>query len=167
MNLNRRWQAFILALFAILILIARANALDMNDYRRLDKLQQEYFQLEQDILDVRKSSRPGELVDCLNDLDAYVEQIDTKIGFISTLASIAFMMVDKSDEQTVLNELNHGGTYFFKYLENNRKAVNGLAGACSWSKVVGAKAQEALRLFGEANSLVRSMLPVTATTATR
>ena len=164
MSSNRRWQTFISALFPILILSARAGAIDKTDYDRLYDLQREYLQFEHDILDVRGGAvtRPRELADCFDELSKYVEEIEMSIGFLGTTVFIPSFMVNKSDDQTVLTELNNQASNFLKYVELNRKLVNELAGSCSSSNVVAAKAQDALRLFREASSLVRSMLSTTA-----
>jgi hypothetical protein len=163
----RQLQIFISALFAILIVTARADAIDRTDASRLRNLVREYLQLEQDILDVQKDAAgAGRLYDCLNELGSSVGEIDTRIDFLNTMATIASSMVYKSDEQTVLEHLNDEAQFFLKHLENKRKTVNWLVGTCS-SNVVAAKAQEALTLFTKANSLVvGSMLPE-ATAAAR
>ena len=62
------------------------------------------------------------------------------------------------DEQTVLSEITLEINYFLKHMELERKGINSTVGMCSRYNLVAVKAEEILRLYGEASSLVRLML---------
>ena len=71
---------------------------------------------------------------------------------------IASSMNDKSDEQTVLDVLKEDATHFLNSVDISRKGINSTAGYCSSNNVAVAKAQEILRLYAEATSVVRSIM---------
>jgi len=158
MNSNtRRWQISIATFFVISLLIASADALDNTDYTRMHNLLQKTIQLQRDILSANQGAREN-AVDCFEQLYANFEQVSLRIGFLDQMVSIASFMVDKSDEQTVLAAFKIEADRFLKQVELNRKEINLTAGYCSWNNVVAVKAQEILRLYDEASSLLRSML---------
>jgi hypothetical protein len=75
-----------------------------------------------------------------------------------SMAAIASLMKDKSDEQTVLHFLNEDAAGFLDHVDIDRKGINLTAGYCSSNNVVVVKAQEILRFYDEAASVVRSMM---------
>jgi hypothetical protein len=158
MNSNiRRWQISIATFFVISLLTASADALDASDYTRMHDLSQKTIQLQRDILSANQGVR-GNAVDCFEQLYTNLEQVAVKIGFLEQMLSIASLMVDKSDEQTVLGAFKIEANHSLKQIELNRKGINLTAGYCSRGNVVALKAQEILRLYDEASSLLRSML---------
>jgi hypothetical protein len=158
MNSNiRRWQISIATFFVISLLIASADALDATDYTRMHNLSQKTIQLQRDILSANQGAR-GDAVDCFGQLYTNLEQVSLRIGFLEQMVSIASLMVDKSDEQTVLGAFKIEADHFLKQIELNRKGINLTAGYCSRGNVVAVKAQEILRLYDEASSILRSML---------
>jgi hypothetical protein len=158
MNSNiRRWQISIATFFVISLLTASADALDASDYTRMHDLSQKTIQLQRDILSANQGVR-GNAVDCFEQLYTNLEQVAVRIGFLEQMLSIASLMVDKSDEQTVLGAFKIEANHSLKQIELNRKGINLTAGYCSRGNVVALKAQEILRLYDEASSLLRSML---------
>ena len=158
MNSNiRRWQLSIATFFVISLLTATADALDATDYTRMHNLSQKTTQLQRDILSANQGAR-GNAVDCFEQLYTNLEQVSLRIGFLEQMVSIASSMVDKSDEQTVLGAFKIEAEHLLKRIELNRKGINLTAGYCSRGNVVAVKAQEILRLYDEASSLLRSML---------
>ena len=164
MNSKRRWQAFISALFAILIMTARADAAT-PPATPLENLFDEFDQLEKDIFAARRHIGAGSVDQCLNELEHYIDKITMTIDYLDTFATITASIKNKSDQQMALVYFDLEAGRFLRNLDTIRKAVNSVAGVCSSNYVVAAKAQEALRLFTKANSLVGSMLP--AATAAR
>jgi hypothetical protein len=158
MNSNiRRWQISIATFFVISLLTASADALDATDYTRMRDLSQKTIQLQRDILSANQGAR-GDAVDCFGQLYTNLEQVALRIGFLEQMVSIASLMVDKSDEQTVLGAFKTEADHFLKQIELNRKGINLTAGYCSRGNVVVVKAQEILQLYDDASSLLRSML---------
>jgi hypothetical protein len=158
MNSNiRRWQISIVTFFVISLLTASADALDATDYTRLHDLSQKTIQLQRDILSANQGAR-GNAVDCFEQLYTNLERVSLRIGFLDQMVSIAALMVNKSDEQTVLGAFKIEADQFLKQIELNRKGINLTAGYCSSGNVVALKAQEISQLYDEASSLLRSML---------
>jgi hypothetical protein len=62
---------------------------------------------------------------CLLDLLSNVEEVETDLNTLSTLAELSIDMKDDLDEQFVLRKLRHEGKWFTRSLERRRKAVNG------------------------------------------
>jgi hypothetical protein len=60
--------------------------------------------------------------------------------------------------QSGISEITLEINYFLKHTELERKGINWTVGMCSRYNLVAVKAEEILRLYGEASSLVRSML---------
>jgi hypothetical protein len=154
----RPGKTFASVIFSILILTASANALDDADYRRLDNLWDKALQLENDITDAQQGAR-GHAADCFEAIYSHVERTEMKIGFLTKLVAVASAMVDKSDEKTVLGMLKLEVKNFNKYIDGSRSYINKAAGICSENYAVAAKAQELLRIYDEASSLTRSILP--------
>jgi len=158
MNSNsRHWQISIATFFVISLLISSADALDATDYTRMHNLSQKTIQLQRDILSANQGAR-GNAVDCFEQLYTNLEQVSLRIGFLEQMVSIVSSMVDKSDEQTVLGAFKIEADRFLKQIELNRKGINLTAGYCFRGNVEAVKAQEILRLYDEASSLLRSML---------
>jgi hypothetical protein len=156
----RQWQIFISALFAIFILTARADALDINDYNRLDNLWGKFLQLNKDILSVQKDvpgDRNSQALDCFGLLSNNLEAAERSIKSLTMMVLVASKMIDKSDEKTVLDVLSMEARSFYRYVEVGRGYINRAAGECSLKDGFATTAQEALRLYDEATSLVRSM----------
>jgi hypothetical protein len=161
MNLDvRRWQIFIAATFFVIsFLTGSANALDDADYRRMHNLGTKVLHLQEDILNVQRgASSQGKAYDCLTELYQNLETISIRIEALTSMVWLASSMVNKLDEQTVLTTLNTDATHFLKQVELGRKGINLTAGYCSSNNVVAVKAQEILRLYDGASSLVRSMV---------
>ena len=153
----RPWQAFASVIFTILILTASANALDNADYRRLHNLWHKANQLAKDINNARKGAR-GNGRECLDLIYSEVEHAEMLIGFLTKLVGVASGMVDKSDEKTVLDALKEEVMYFNKDIDSTRSYINKVAGTCSENYVVAIKAQEVLRFYDDASSVVRSIV---------
>ena len=145
------------ALFIVLILTVRADALDNTDYHRAQNLLQEFIQLQKDISDAERSAQPNASA-CFIELYTNLETVSWRLGFLSTLVKIASLMVDKSDEQTVLSELDDEASNFLNYLELSQKGINSIAGHCSGNNVAAEKVQEILSLYNKTSPLVRSFL---------
>jgi hypothetical protein len=134
-----------------------AEALDEADYKRMLNLGAKFFQLQEDMLNVQKGS-PLVEKECLDDLQNDLERISIRIEALTSMVSLASSMVNKLDEQMVLATLNMDATSFLKHIELGRKGINSTAGYCSSNNVAVAKAQEILKLYDEATSVVRSMM---------
>ena len=157
----RQWLS---ALFIVLILAVSANALDDTDYHRLDNLWNKFLQLEKDLRISEQGIAEGtsphrsDLLDCLEPLYSDVERGEMSIGFLTSMAAVASLMVDKSDEQKIVHVLKIEASKFLKYVEVGRTHINGVIGFCSRNNVVSLKAQEIFRLYDEAVPNVRSLL---------
>jgi len=152
----RRWLS---ACLVICLLTASANALDESDATRIDNLAKKSLQLEQDLSSAQKGSPPtGKAWECLNELHHHVEMVSVQIDWLRSMALLALSMKDKSDEQTVLEFLNEYATVFLEHIDISRQRINSTAGYCSSSNIAVAKAQEILRFYDEAASVVRSMM---------
>src|SRR6516162_2260479 len=109
----RRWLS---TFFVICLLTASANAVDTNDADLMDNLWDKVIQLEKDTLSVQRS-QVGEARECLNSLGNNLELISIRIEGLNVMVTIASLMLDKSDEKTVLKYLNKVATGFLKYVE--------------------------------------------------
>jgi hypothetical protein len=157
----RQW---LYALFIALILTASARALDDTDYHRLDNLWNKFLQLEKDLRIYEHGIAEGtslnraDLLDCLEPIYSDVERGEMSIGFLTSMAALASLMVDKSDEQKVLGVIKIEARKFLEYVEVGRTHINGIIGFCSRNNVVSVKAQEIFQLYDVATPLVRSFL---------
>jgi hypothetical protein len=156
----RQWFS---ALCIILSLATSANAFDETDYRRLDKLWDKFLQLERDLANfqhgIAQGSSPtrSDLIECLDDLSGHLERAERSIGFVTTLGSLATLMVNKFDERRVLDVLSVEARYFNKYVDLGRKYIDKMTDFCPSSRAVAIKAQEVVGLFDEASPVVRSI----------
>ena len=151
-----RWLS---ACLVICLLTVSANALDESDATRIDNLAKKSLQLQEDLSSVQKGSPPvGKAWECLNELYHHLEMVSVQIDWLRSMVLLALSMNDKSDEQTVLDFLNEYATSFLEHLDISRQRINSTAGYCSSSNVPAAKAQEILRFYDEATSVVRSMM---------
>jgi len=151
-----RWLS---TFFVICLLTASANALDESDATRIDNLARKSLQLEEDLSGVQRGSPLiGKAWECLNELNHHLEIISVQIDWLRSMALLALSMKDKSDEQTVLEFLNEYATVFLEHIDISRQRINSTAGYCSSSNIAVAKAQEILRFYDEAASVVRSMM---------
>ena len=152
----RRWLS---ACLVICLLTASANALDESDATRIDSLAKKSLQLEQDLSSAQKGSPPtGKAWECLNELHHHVEMVSVQIDSLRSMALLGLSMNDKSDEQIVLEFLNEYATRFLEHLDISRQGINSAVGYCSSNNIAVAKAQEILRFYDEATSVVRSMM---------
>jgi hypothetical protein len=150
-------QILISAFFVICLLTARADAFDAtNATTRLDDLVRKSLQLEQNILSAQKSSSPqvDKVWECLNELYYKLDVISVRIDGLYSMVSMASLMNDKLDEQTVLDFLDEDATNFLNHVEVSRRGINLTAGYCSSINVAVAKAQEILEFYDEATSVV-------------
>ena len=148
-------------IFVICLLSARADAFDANDATTgLDNLVRKSLLLEQNILSAQKSSSPqvDKVWECLNELYYKLDVISVRIDGLYSMVSMASLMNDKVDEQTVLDFLDEDAANFLNHVEVSRRGINLTAGYCSSINVAVAKAQEILKFYDEATSLVRSMM---------
>ena len=115
--------------------------------------------LEQNILSAQKSSSPqvDKVWECLNELYYKLDVISVRIDGLYSMVSMASLMNDKLDEQTVLDFLDEDATNFLNHVEVSRRGINLTAGYCSSINVAVAKAQEILEFYEEATSVVRSI----------
>jgi len=153
-------QILISAFFVICLLTARADAFDAtNATTRLDDLVRKSLQLEQNILSAQKSSSPqvDKVWECLNELYYKLDVISVRIDGLYSMVSMASLMNDKLDEQTVLDFLDEDATNFLNQVEISRRGINLTAGYCSSINVAVAKAQEILEFYDEATSVVGSI----------
>jgi len=151
-------QILISAFFVICLLTASADAFDASDATtRLDDLVRKSLQLEQNILSAQKSSSPqvDKVWECLNELYYKLDVISVRIDGLYSMVSMASLMNDKLDEQTVLDFLDEDATNFLNHVEVSRRGINLTAGYCSSINVAVAKAQEILEFYDEATSVVR------------
>ena len=154
-------QIFVSAFFVICLLTASADAFDASDATtRLDDLVRKSLLLEQSILSVQKSSSPqvDKAWECLNELYYKLAVISVRIDGLYSMVSMASLMNDKEDEQTVLDFLDEDATNFLNQVEISRRGINLTAGYCSSINVAVAKAQEILEFYDEATPLVRSIM---------
>ena len=154
-------QILISAFFVICLLTARADAFDATDATtRLDDLVRKSLQLEQNILSAQKSSSPqvDKVWECLNELYYKLDVISVRIDGLYSMVSMASLMNDKLDEQTVLDFLDEDATNFLNHVEVSRRGINLTASYCSSINVAVAKAQEILEFYDEATPLVRSIM---------
>jgi hypothetical protein len=152
------WQISFFWLF--FICIDNATALDASDATtRLDNLVRRSLLLQQNILNVQKSTSPqvDKAWECLNELYYRLEVISVRIDGLYSIVALTSSMRDKSDEQTVLDMLNEEATTFLDHVQISRRGINLTAGYCSSINVAVAKAQEILEFYGEATSVVRSI----------
>jgi hypothetical protein len=156
----RLWKTFASAIFTILVLTASANALDDADYRRLDNLWHKALQLENDITNAQQDARGHEaVVDCFDSIYSHLERVEMSIGFLTKLAAAATAMVDKFDEKIVLDTLKlEVKSFFNNYINTGRIYTNKVEGTCSENYIVAVKAQEVLRFYNDASSVVRSIV---------
>jgi len=127
-------QILISAFFVICLLTARADAFDAtNATTRLDDLVRKSLQLEQNILSAQKSSSPqvDKVWECLNELYYKLDVISVRIDGLYSMVSMASLMNDKLDEQTVLDFLDEDATNFLNHVEVSRRGINLTAGYCS------------------------------------
>ena len=83
------------------------------------------LQLSKDIDSAQNGARGNPAaMECLDDLASNLEQISMRIDFLGSMVWLATTMVDKSDERTVLKELNSEAGHFFKYVEIARRQIN-------------------------------------------
>ena len=140
---------------------ASADAFDANDAAtRLDNLVRKSLLLEQNILSAQKSSSPqvAKAWECLNELYYKLDVISVRIEGLYSMVSMASLMNEKVDEQTVLDFLDKDATNFLNHVEVSRRGINLTVGYCSSINVAVAKAQEILAFYDEATSVVRSMM---------
>ena len=154
-------QNLISACFVICLLTASADAFDATDATtRLDNMVRKSLLLEQNILSAQKSSSPqvDKVWECLNELYYKLDVISVRIDGLYSMVSMASLMNDKVDEQTVLDFLDEDATSLLNHIEVSRRGINLTVGYCSSINVAVAKAQEILKFYDEATSLVRSMM---------
>jgi hypothetical protein len=143
-------QISISALFVICI--ASAHALDASDSARFLKLAVKFLQLKTDIL--ISNPQIGGQDECLTQLHNNLEITSEKIGKLRLMVTIAGSMKDKSDKQTVVDMLNEEAADVLNDLDDGRRAIDVTAVYCSGNNVAVAKAQEILRLYNEATTVV-------------
>ena len=156
-------QISISTFFAICLLAANANAFDASEAAtRLDNLVKKSLLIEQNILSLQKSSSPqvAKAWECLNELYYKLDVISVRIEGLYSMVSMASLMNEKVDEQTVLDFLDKDATNFLNHVEVSRRGINLTASYCSSINVAVAKAQEILGLYDEATSVVGSIPPV-------
>jgi hypothetical protein len=127
-------QILISASFIICLLTAGADTFDADDAAtHLDNLVRKSLLLEQNILSLQKSSSPKveKVWECLNELYYKLEVISVRIDGLYSMVSMASLMNDKLDEQTVLDFLNEDATNFLNHVEVSRRGINLTAGYCS------------------------------------
>ena len=127
-------QIFVSAFFVICLLTGSADAFDASDAAtRLDNVVRKSLLLEQSILSAQKSSSPqvDKVWECLNELYYKLDVISVRIGGLYSMVSMASLMNDKLDEQTVLDFLDEDATNFLNHVEVSRRGINLTAGYCS------------------------------------
>ena len=141
----KRWLS---TFFIICLLTASAEALDEADADGMSNLVKQSLQLRKDLSNVKGGSPlVGKAWECLNELYHNLEMVSVRIDGLYSMMTIASLMNDKSDEQTVLHFLNEDATSFLDHVDISRLGINLTAGYCSSNNVAVAKAQGHLEKF--------------------
>jgi hypothetical protein len=151
-------QISILAFF--IISLASAHAIDASDATRLSNLPRKILQLRKDITSVSRSQIGGQGYECLTELYNSLAIMYERMDKLRLMVTIARLMNDKSDKQTVVDMLSEEAAEVLKDLDVERSAINSTAGYCSWNNVAVAKAQEILSLYNETTTVVSSIMKV-------
>jgi hypothetical protein len=155
----------VLVLFALLAFpagSASANLLGSDDYGGLGNLAKRTFALGRDI----STPAPGTPVAtnlCLIDLNRNLEKFHDKLDPLLSLVGLAAVMADSRDEMAVIYILSIEAPSFLKSLEANRRGINNMMGdaipdLCRQNSTMAATAQKILSIYGDAASLVGSII---------
>jgi S1-C subfamily serine protease len=150
-----------IAIVAVALIVsmpsARANVLDKTDADRITSLMRNATQLQEDVLNIAKGTANLDAKDCLLNLHDAVTMWP-ELQMLEMLVSLSTLMIDRSDEQTVLHWLRLKGAILPKLVDSERGVINRLSGMCAWTNVVPMKAREILAFHGRALSVVTSIL---------
>jgi len=155
----------VLVLFALLAFpagSASANLLGSDDYGSLRNLTKRTFTLGKNI----STPAPGTPVVtnlCLIDLNKNLGKIHDKLDPLVSLVGLASVMAESRDEMAVIHILSIEAPSFLKSLEANRRGINNMMGnaipdLCRQNSTVAATAQTILSIYGDAASLVGSII---------
>jgi hypothetical protein len=149
---------------AILILLTAgvhrtvlANTFKMQDSKIIDETVKKILDAEADNLSAQQSLARVQRVDeaeCLNEIGHILDSLQEQLSGLSTLVAISSLMITPYDETAVNGYLRVGSHTSMKIFPVARRAVNGQAAFCHTSAIVVTRAQLALSLLGESESIV-------------
>jgi hypothetical protein len=159
------WHArflIVVLLFCFSPAVGRENVFDTDDRQRISSLEKRAHQIIQGLLDADKgvvvtSDADFQISDCLHNLFAVMDRIATNLGHMGTLVYLASVMVDRSDESTVLGHLKIHAIGLLSYVENDQTFVTQTMRHCRRNTLLSLKAQEVLAFVKDVASLTNTI----------
>jgi len=136
---------------------ASANVLDNTDRQRLRRLFRNAVQLQRDFQDLAGSTKNHDTINCVLNIKLSLERVGGQLDKLETLTSLSTLMIDRSDEHAVLNNLISQGETFAMVIGIEQSGINKLTGTCTWIDIVPVT-QELLSFYSQALSGVSDIV---------
>jgi hypothetical protein len=95
---------------------------------------------------------------CLLELNTPMDVFYNDFKSVATLTILAARMVDPTDEQQVLRSLRIETRSFFRSLERAKRGTSFIMGECAQDALTVSKAQQLLRIYDRASTLVMGII---------
>ena len=150
----------VLAILVLLVLLtksATANVLSPGDYENFRNLDLKMLSIGDDISGLVAIQSATHSPDCVIELAFKFDAVQADLHGIGTLVALAANVTDHADELRVIQQLSLASRRFLEQLKYLRLIPSSMMSACADNDAV-AKSQEVSRTWGDAASLVQSIV---------
>jgi hypothetical protein len=144
----------ILTSLALLTKSAIANVLSPGDYENFRNLDLKMLSIGDDISGLVTATHAP---DCVIELAFKFDAVQADLHGIGTLVALAANVTDHADELRVIQQLSLASRRFLEQLKYHRLILSSVMSNCAENDAI-AKSQEVSRTWGDAASLVQSIV---------
>jgi hypothetical protein len=144
----------ILTSLALLTKSAIANVLSPGDYENFRNLDLKMLSIGDDISGLVTATHAP---DCVIELAFKFDAVQADVHGVGTLVALATNVTDHADELRVIQQLSLASRRFLEQLKYHRLILSSVMSNCAENDAI-AKSQEVSRTWGDAASLVQSIV---------
>ena len=144
----------ILTSLALLTKSAIANVLSPGDYENFRNLDLKMLSIGDDISGLVTATHAP---DCVIELAFKFDAVQADVHGVGTLVALATNVTDHADELRVIQQLSLASWRFLEQLKYHRLILSSVMSNCAENDAI-AKSQEVSRTWGDAASLVQSIV---------
>ena len=154
-----RYMGVFVALASLVLFTksATANVLSPGDYENFRNLDLKMLSIGDDISGLVANQSATHAPDCVIELAFKFDAVQADLHGIGTLVALAANVTDHADELRVIQQLSLASRRFLEQLKYHRLILNSVMSNCAENDAI-AKSQEVSRTWGDAASLVRSIV---------
>ena len=147
----------ILASLVLLTKSATANVLSPGDYENFRNLDLKMLSIGDDIYGLVTNQPGTHAPDCVIELAFKFDAVQADLHGVGRLAASATNVTDPADELRVIQQLSLARRRFLEQLKYHRLILSSVMSNCAEKDAI-AKSQEVSRTWGDAASLVQSIV---------